>query len=177
MHLQFAYDLLFVHSWLFGLFGNSWAFCKHISKTVFVTVEMTSATSSHNNINSLITAPLTKDTEGLKIILSLLSWWQMHFKPKPPSLSHLLFLPSFHFGDVCAARLRAVSLISPETLMTQRAKRRPAGSARLYTLIHEHISLTCSLIWALKEHIYKHMLRGLGVSARLQQNTVSSIRA
>ncbi len=85
MHLQFAYDLLFVHSWLFGLFGNSWAFCNHISKTVFVTVEMTSETSSHNNINSLITAPLTKDTEGLKIILSLLACWQTYFKPKPSS--------------------------------------------------------------------------------------------
>ncbi len=105
MHLQFAYDLLFVHLWLFGLFGNSWAFCNHISKTVFVTMEMTSETSSHNNINSLITAPLTKDTEGLKIILSLLACWQTYFKPKPSSLlSQLLFLSILSFWRcVCSA--------------------------------------------------------------------------
>lgn len=147
MHLQFAYDFLFVHSWLFGLFGNSWAFCNHISKTVFVTVEMTSATSSHNNINSLITAPLTKDTEGLKIILSLLSWWQTHFKSKPSSLSHLLFLSILSFWRcVCSAAESRLSDFPRDTDESESE----AQTCRFGSSLHTHS-------WAHQPHLLPYL--------------------
>lgn len=136
-------------------------------QSMFVTVEMTSATSSHHNI-TLWSQLLWQKTKN-KLVSPVLVTDALQAQTFIP-LSSFSFSPSFHFGDVCAARLRAVSLISPETPMSQRAKRRPAGAVCLYTLIHEHISLTCSLISALNRSTFTN-------PCFLQQNTVSSIRA